>query len=132
VSDGADIERVLVPGLSKPKYAYAHAVVHNGIVYCSGQLGIDPTTGALVEGVAAQTTQALRNLDVVLTGASSSLKRVLQARVYLRDQASFQEMDGAYAAIFADALPARTTLPGIGFGVGTEVEIDVTAAAIIG
>jgi enamine deaminase RidA (YjgF/YER057c/UK114 family) len=74
----------------------------------------------------------LRNLDVVLTGASSSLKRVLQARVYLRDQASFQEMDGAYAAIFADALPARTTLPGIGFGVGTEVEIDVTAAAIIG
>jgi 2-iminobutanoate/2-iminopropanoate deaminase len=123
-----DIERRLVGTLPVPKGAYVHAVVHGGIVYCSGQLGVDPETGDLADGVAAQTRRALRNLALVLEGVGSDVARVLQCHVYLRDAAAFAEMDAVYAEVFGDHRPARTTLPGIGFRPGAEVEIDLTAA----
>jgi len=110
-----------------PKGAYVHATVHRDIVYCSGQLGVDPVTGEMPVGVAAQTRRALQNLELVLRGVGSDLTQVLRAMVYLRDPSSFAEMDSTFAEIFGDHRPARTTLPGIGFRVGVEVEIDVTA-----
>lgn len=122
------IERVLVDGMPIPKGAYVHATVHRDIVYCSGQLGVDPVTGEMAVGVAAQTRQALKNLEFVLRGVGSDLTQVLRAMVYLRDPSSFAEMDSIFAEIFGDLRPARTTLPGIGFKAGVEVEIDVTAA----
>jgi 2-iminobutanoate/2-iminopropanoate deaminase len=122
------VERVLVAGLPIPKGAYVHATVHDGIVYCSGQLGVDPVTGEMAVGVAAQTRRALENLELVLRGVGSDLTQVLRAMVYLRDPTSFAEMDSTFAEIFGDRRPARTTLPGVGFRVGVEVEIDVTAA----
>ncbi|HXY43731.1 MAG TPA: RidA family protein [Acidimicrobiales bacterium] len=123
-----NIRRVLVPGLPVPKGAYVHAVVHGDIAYCSGQLGTDPESGELVTGVAPQTRRALQNLATVLEGLGSDLTNALQCRVYLRDPSSFAEMDAAYAEVFGDHRPARTTLPGIGFRAGVEVEIDLTAA----
>ena len=122
------VERVLVAGLPMPKGAYVHATVHRGIVYCSGQLGIDPVSGEMAAGVAAQTRRAIQNLEIVLSGVGSDLKQVLRAMVYLRDPSAFAEMDATFAEMFGDHRPARTTLPGIGFRVGVEVEIDVTAA----
>ncbi len=122
------VERVLVAGLPIPKGAYVHATVHRGIVYCSGQLGIDPVSGEMAAGVAAQTRRAIQNLEIVLSGVGSDLTQVLRAMVYLRDPSAFAEMDATYAEMFGDHRPARTTLPGIGFRVGVEVEIDVTAA----
>lgn len=122
------VERVLVAGLPMPKGAYVHATVHRGIVYCSGQLGIDPVSGEMAAGVAAQTRRAIQNLEIVLSGVGSDLKQVLRAMVYLRDPTAFAEMDTTFAEMFGDHRPARTTLPGIGFRVGVEVEIDVTAA----
>ncbi len=122
------VERVLVAGLPVPKGAYVHATVHHGIVYCSGQLGIDPVSGEMPDGVAAQTRRAIQNLEIVLSGVGSDLTQVLRAMVYLRDPSAFAEMDATYAEMFGDHRPARTTLPGIGFRVGVEVEIDVTAA----
>jgi 2-iminobutanoate/2-iminopropanoate deaminase len=122
------VERVLVAGLPIPKGAYVHATVHRGIVYCSGQLGIDPVSGEMAAGVAAQTRRAIQNLEIVLSGVGSDLTQVLRAMVYLRDPSTFAEMDATYAEMFGDHRPARTTLPGIGFRVGVEVEIDVTAA----
>jgi enamine deaminase RidA (YjgF/YER057c/UK114 family) len=111
-----------------PKGAYVHATVHRGIVYCSGQLGIDPVSGEMAAGVAAQTRRAIQNLEIVLSGVGSDLKQVLRAMVYLRDPSAFAEMDATFAEMFGDHRPARTTLPGIGFRVGVEVEIDVTAS----
>ena len=122
------VERVLVAGMPIPKGAYVYATVHRGIVYCSGQLGVDPVTGEMPVGVAAQTRRALQNLEFVLSGVGSDLTQVLRAMVYLRDPSSFAEMDSTFAEIFGDHRPARTTLPGIGFRAGVEVEIDVTAA----
>ena len=122
------VERVLVAGLPIPKGAYVHATVHRGIVYCSGQLGIDPVSGEMAAGVAAQTRRAIQNLEIVLSGVGSDLKQVLRAMVYLRDPSAFAEMDATFAEMFGDHRPARTTLPGIGFRVGVEVEIDVTAS----
>lgn len=122
------IERRLVDGLPVPKGAYVHAVVHGGIVYCSGQFGTDPETGELPGGVAAQTKQALHNLALVLDGVGSDLTHVLQCRVFLRDLAAFAEMDAAYAEVFGEHRPARTTLPGMPFRPGAEIEIDLTAA----
>ncbi len=122
------VQRILVAGMPTPKGAYVHATVHNGIVYCSGQLGVDPVSGEMPVGVAAQTRRALQNLELVLSGVGSDLTLVLRAMVYLRDSSLFTEMDSAFAEIFGDHRPARTTLPGIGFRTGVEVEIDVTAA----
>jgi 2-iminobutanoate/2-iminopropanoate deaminase len=79
-------------------------------------------------GVAAQTRRAIQNLEIVLSGVGSDIKQVLRAMVYLRDPSAFAEMDATFAEMFGDHRPARTTLPGIGFRVGVEVEIDVTAA----
>jgi len=126
--EARQVERILVPGLPVPKGAYVHAVVHGGIAYCSGQLGVDPASGELENGVGGQTRRALQNLEVVLRGVGSDLTRVLQVRVYLRDASSFAEMDATFAEVFGDNRPARTTLPGIGFRSGVEVEIDLTAA----
>ena len=123
-----DIERLLVETLPVPKGTYVHAVVHDGLVYCSGQLGTDPESGEVATGVAAQTRRALQNLALVLEGAGSDLSHVLQCRVYLREAAALAQMDTAYAEVFAAHRPARTTLPGIAFRQGVDVEIDLTAA----
>lgn len=108
--------------------AYVHAVVHGGMVYCAGQVGIEPSTGVVPDGAGPQTRQALLNLAAILEAAGSSLDRVVKATVYVRDASMFGEMDAAFAAAFGDARPTRTTIPGIGFRAGVDVEIDLIAA----
>ncbi len=105
-----------------------HAVVHGGMVYCSGQVGFDVATGTVVTGAGRQTRQALNNLAVVLAGVGSSLDRVVRASVFLRDAGMFAEMDAVFAEVFGTARPARTTLPGLQFREGVDVEIDLIAA----
>ena len=124
----AELNRLVVPGLRPPLGAYVHAVVHDGIVYCAGQVGIEPATGVVPDGVGPQTRQALSNLAAVLTAAGSDLDHVVKATVYVRDAAMFSEMDAAYAEVFGAARPARTTIPGIDFRPGVDVEIDLIAA----
>lgn len=75
-----------------------------------------------------QTRQALNNLAVVLAGVGSSLDRVVRASVFLRDAGMFAEMDAVFAEVFGTARPARTTLPGLQFREGVDVEIDLIAA----
>jgi 2-iminobutanoate/2-iminopropanoate deaminase len=129
MSEDADqINRIIARGMPKPKNPYVHVTAYQGVAYCSGQIGVDPVSGEMAVGVAAQTRQALKNSEVVLASVGSDLTRVLRAMVYLREQSSFDEMNAVYAEFFGEHLPARTTLPGIGFKVGVEVEIDLTAA----
>jgi 2-iminobutanoate/2-iminopropanoate deaminase len=129
MSQGTEsVGRILADGMPKPKNPYVHATVYQGVAYCSGQIGVDPASGVMAEGVAAQTRQALKNTEVVLASVGSDLTRVLRVMVYLREQSSFEEMNAVYAEVFGEHLPARTTLPGIGFKAGVDVEIDVTVA----
>jgi 2-iminobutanoate/2-iminopropanoate deaminase len=108
---------------------YAQAVVHGGILYCSGQIPLDPESGAMVDGdVALQTRQVLKNLDAVLHAAGTVRARVLKTTVYLRDMADFGAMNLVYAEFFGDARPARATVAVAGLPRDARVEIDCIAA----
>lgn len=108
---------------------YAQAVVHAGLVYCSGQIPLDPESGAMIDGdVALQTRQALKNLDAVLHAAGTIRARVLKTTVYLRDMADFGAMNTVYAEFFGDARPARATVAVSGLPRDARVEIDCIAS----
>lgn len=109
---------------------YSQAVVHGGLVYCSGQIPLDPQTGQLVGGddVAAQTARVLTNLDAVLHAAGSSRAHVLRTGVFLRDMADFAAMNAVYAEFFGETRPARATVAVAGLPRDVRVEIDCVAA----
>lgn len=97
-------------------------------LYLSGQVGQDPATGRLADGVAAQTDQALRNLQAVLAAAGKTLDDVVRVGVYLADlRADFAAMNEAYARWFAEPYPARTTIGVAALPMGAAVEIDLVA-----
>jgi 2-iminobutanoate/2-iminopropanoate deaminase len=109
---------------------YSQAVVHGGLVYCSGQIPLDPAGGTLIGGddVAAQTRQVLTNLDAVLGAAGSSRAHVLRTGVFLRDMADFAAMNAVYAEFFGETRPARATVAVAGLPRDVRVEIDCIAA----
>lgn len=108
---------------------YSQAVKHNGMVYCSGQIALDPATGHLVEGgVAEQTTRVLENLKAVLEAAGSSLGQVLKTTVFLKDMGDFAEMNAVYATFFTSAPPARATVEAARLPRDVRVEIECIAA----
>jgi 2-iminobutanoate/2-iminopropanoate deaminase len=104
---------------------YAQAIVANGFVFCSGQIGLDPATGELLPGgVAVETEQVLRNLAAVLEAAGSGLDRVVRTTIYLVDMADFASVNAAYAVAFGAAPPARATVGVAALPKGARVEID--------
>ncbi len=110
---------------------YSQAVIHGGVVYCSGQIALDPASGLIVGAdVASQTEQVLTNLAAVLCAAGSDLSLVLKTNVFLRDMADFAEMNAVYARRFGDARPARATVAVLGLPRDVRVEIDCVAAVI--
>ncbi len=115
----------------KPVGPYSQAVVFGGLVFCSGQVPLDPATGKLVQGdIEAQTQRVIANLAAVLEAAGSSLDRVLRTTVYLRDLSLFARMNAVYGAHFTgEPRPARTTIQAADLPLGAAIEIDVIAAA---
>ena len=104
--------------------------LHGGqrMVFTSGQVGIDPDTGDLVEGgVREQTARVLANLTAVLRGAGLTLADVVKTTVYLTDMADFAAMNEVYGAAFGAAPPARTTIAAAGLPKAAKVEIDCVA-----
>ena len=111
-----------------PTAAYSHAVRAGDLLFVTGQLGVDPKTGALVPGgVAEQTHQIMRNLQTVLRGAGTSLERVAMVRIYLVNfSADYPTMNGVYASYFKPGrFPARTTVGVTNLALGSLVEIDL-------
>jgi len=97
-----------------------------GVVYLSGTVGQDPATGRLVEGgIAAQTEQALRNLETVLEAAGKSMDEVVKVSVFLTDMRDFADMNAVYGKHFQAPYPARTTVQVAGLPLGAAVEIDL-------
>ena len=99
------------------------------LIFVSGQGATDPATGELAgTSAAAQTEQCLKNVEAILVAAGSSLQHVLRCGVFLLDMDEFEEMNGAYARMFGDHRPARTTIQAAGLpGEGLRVEIDCIA-----
>lgn len=101
--------------------------VESGAVYCAGQIGTDPSTGKLAEGVTAQTARALDNLAGVLSAAGLGLKDVVKTTVFLADIAEYPQMNEEYAKHFSAPFPARTTVQAAALPRGARVEIDAVA-----
>ena len=112
---------------------YSQAIILDGMVYCSGQVGLDPATGQLVEGdVRTQAQRALQNLSAVLEAAGSSLANVVKTTVFLTDMANFTAMNEIYASFFGDTPPARSTVAVSELPKGAQVEIEAIAARVAG
>ena len=107
---------------------YSQAVVHNGLVFLSGQIPLDPATNQLVEGdITVQTERVLQNLSAVLEASRSSLKKVLKTTVYLKNMADFPKMNEVYARYFDENPPARSTVEAARLPRDVQVEIDAIA-----
>lgn len=100
-----------------------------GLVFLSGQLPIDPATGAFPEGgIQAQTRQSLRNVQAILAAAGLSLAHVVITTVFLSDMADFAAMNEVYATFFAEPFPARSAVAVKALPKGALVEIECIAA----
>ncbi len=117
-------------GVPAPVAPYAHATAHGGLLAVTGQMPIDPASGALVSGgVAEQTNQVMRNLTRVLELCGATLAGVLHARAYLVSMELFAPFNAAYEGWFTPAtLPARTCVAVSGLAVGALVEVDLLVA----
>ena len=124
------MQRQAVQSAQAPKAIgpYSQGVRAGDFVFCSGQLGLDPASGNLVEGgVEAQTRRALQNLAGVLQAAGSSMNQVVKTTVFLANMDEFQEMNAVYAEFFPSAPPARSTVQAARLPRDAAVEIDVIA-----
>ena len=101
-----------------------------GLVFLSGQLPLDPATGAFPEGgIQAQTRQSLRNVQAILEAAGLSLANVVKTTVFLADMGDFAAMNEVYASFFAEPFPARSAVAAKALPKGALVEIECIAAS---
>ena len=107
---------------------YSQAVSKNGLLFVSGQLGLDPATGALAEGVEAQTRRALQNLVAILAAAGLGPQHVLKATVYVANMDDFALVNRLYAEVFAPPFPAREVVQAARLPKNGLVEISAIAA----
>jgi len=115
------------PGAIGP---YSQAIKAGGMVFCSGQIPIDPATGEFVSDVVAeQTDQVLKNLSEVLSAAGTSLDSVVKTTVFLADMNDFAEMNEVYGRYFSENKPARATVQAARLPRDAKVEIDCIALA---
>ena len=113
------------PGAIGP---YSQAIKANGMLFCSGQIPIDPATGEFVAGgVTEQTEQVFKNLIAVLEAGDASLNSVVKTSVFLADMGDFAAMNEVYAKYFDSNKPARATVQAAGLPKGALVEIDCIA-----
>jgi len=107
--------------------AYSQAIQAGNLVFASGQLGLDPQTSKLQEGIEAQTRQALANLTAVLTAAGSSVAKVVKTTIFLANMADFAKVNALYGEVFKVEPPARSTIQVAALPLGGLVEIEVIA-----
>lgn len=118
--------RVNVEGLGRLP-AFSHASVSGDLIFVSGTLGTVGDSFDLADGLAAQTTQTLQNIERILSACGASRRDVLKVNVFLTDMTRFAEMNEAYIAFFGDAPPARTTAGVSALALGAMVEIEAVA-----
>ena len=106
---------------------YSQAIVANGLVFAAGQIGSDPKTGVLADGVEAQVEQTLKNIAAVLKASGSSMENVVKATVFLADMNDFAKMNEIYGKHFKGPFPARSTVQVARLPRDAKIEIEVIA-----
>lgn len=106
---------------------YSQAIVAGNLVFTAGQLGGDPRTGQLAEGIEAQSLQALGNIAAVLDAAGAGWGDVVKTTVFLADMADFAAFNAVYAEVVEEPFPARSTVAAADLPRGALVEIDAIA-----
>lgn len=115
---------------AKPNGHYSQAIEHNGLIYVSGQLGIDPNAGEIVVGpIEEQATLALQNIENILKAAGSELSKIIKVNVYVADISLWEPINEVYSAFFNDHEPARIVIPCGTLHLGFQCAFDVIAAA---
>jgi 2-iminobutanoate/2-iminopropanoate deaminase len=113
----------------RPAGHYSQAIEHNGLVYVSGQLPIDPETGEKQSGsIEKQARLVLQNLAAILEASGSSLDRVLKVTVYISDISLRGKVNEVYAEIFGEHRPARAVVPTRDLHFGFKIEVEAVAA----
>jgi len=108
---------------------YCQAITHNGLIYCSGQIPLDPKTMKVVEGgIEEQTERVLSNLTAVLNAAGSSLSKVLKTTVFLSNLEEFSKMNAVFERAFGSHKPARSTVQVARLPLDVKVEIECFAS----
>ena len=123
-------ERKIITTDKAPKAIgpYSQAMLVGNTLYISGQIGIDPSTGKLLDGTTAdQTKQAFENIKAILASVDMEFKHIVQAQVLLTDIADFAEMNQAYASYFEGDFPTRAAFQAANLPAGAKVEILATA-----
>ena len=122
-------ETVTAVGAPKAAGPYSHAVKAGGLIFMSGQTGVDPDSGQLAEGdISAQTSRCLDNLAIVAAAAGASLDDAVRCGIYVTDMGTFKAVNEAYGAYFGDEPPARSTIGVAALPLGAHVEIDAILA----
>ena len=122
------IKAINTQNAPQPIGPYSQAIEHGGLIYCSGQLPINPKTGELVGGgMREQARQVFENLAAVLAAAGSGPEKALKVTVYMADLGKFAQLNEVYAEYFTGK-PARSTVQVAGLPKGAEVEVDAIAA----
>lgn len=120
----AEVATNAAPGAIGP---YSQGIRAGELVFTAGQIGLDPQSGELLEGVAAQAERALRNLAAILDAAGTTLERVVKTTIFLADMADFAAVNEVYARHFSPPYPARSTVAVRTLPKGALVEIEAVA-----
>jgi 2-iminobutanoate/2-iminopropanoate deaminase len=126
---GAEREIVTAAGAPPAIGPYSHAVKSAGLLYCSGQIPLQPDSGELVgENAAEQARRCLQNLQEVCAAAGTALERAVRVTIYMTDLGEFASVNEVYGSFFASEPPARVTVGVAQLPRGAYVEIDATVA----
>jgi len=123
---------IVTEGAPKPfgGAPYNQAIRAAGLVFCAGQVGLDPAAGTLVDGgVEAQARRAMENLAAVLEAAGSSIDRIVKTTIFVADLGDFAAVNAVYGSYFTSDPPARSTVQVAGLPAGALVEVEAIALA---
>jgi len=125
----SDIQPIHSDQAPKAVGPYSQAMLNNGMLYASGQIGLDPASGKLVgDTVEEQAKQVTRNLSAVLAAAGAETNRILKVNIFLTDMADFPLVNTIYAEWLGEHRPARATVAVAALPLGAKVEMDLIAA----
>lgn len=113
----------------EPKGPYSQAVIHNGLLYISGQVPVDPASGELLRGtIEEESEMVLNNIKIIVEEAGAGLEDVIRVTCYLADMADFGRFNNIYKTFFEQEPPARTALQAGRLPLDVQVEVDAVVA----